>query len=216
MTPVIVLSEGYLGNGSEVWRVPSPEELPAIPVKFRTDPNGFLPYDRNPETLARPWAIPGTPGLEHRLGGLEKEERTGTVSTAPLNHEKMVKIRAEKVARVAQEIPPTNVYGAPDAEVLVLGWGGTAGVIKAAVHNLNQQGVKVACAHVRHINPLPPDLKPLLQKYKKVLVPENNMGQLWFRLRGEYLIDTERLNKVQGQPFRIDEIESKVRSFLGV
>ncbi len=215
MTPVIVLSEGYLGNGSEVWRVPSLDELAPIPVKFRTDPVGFQPYSRNPETLARPWAIPGTPGLEHRLGGLEKEDGSGAVSHSPQNHEKMTKLRAEKVAKVVQDIPPTEVYGHANADILVLGWGSTAGVIKHTVRKLNQDGLKVACAHIRHINPLPSDLKPLLQKYKKVLIPENNMGQLWYRIRAEYLIDTERLNKIQGQPFRADEIEAKIRSILG-
>jgi 2-oxoglutarate ferredoxin oxidoreductase subunit alpha len=215
MTPVIILSEGYLGNGSEVWRVPELDELPSFPVKFRTDPANFKPYERDPKTLARPWAIPGTPGLEHRLGGLEKLDGAGTVSQDALNHEKMTQLRAEKVARVAQDIAPTEVYGHADAELLVLGWGGTAGVIKHSVRNLSQSGVKVACAHIRHLNPLPPDLEGLLRKYKKVLVPELNTGQLWYRLRAEYLINTEKLNKVQGQPFRIDEIEAKIRSLLG-
>ncbi len=216
MTPVIVLSEGYLGNGSEVWRVPEIDELPSFPAKFRTDPNNFRPYDRDPETLARPWAIPGTPGLEHRLGGLEKLDGAGTVSQDGLNHEKMTKLRAEKVARVAQDIPKTEVYGHPEAELLVLGWGGTSGAIRQAVQTLSRQGHKVACAHIRFLNPLPPDLETLLKKYKKVLVPELNSGQLWYRLRAEYLINTEKLNKIQGQPFQIDEIETKIKSMLGV
>jgi 2-oxoglutarate ferredoxin oxidoreductase subunit alpha len=184
-------------------------------MKFRTEPEGFLPYERNPETLARPWAIPGTPGLEHRIGGLEKEDRTGTVSHNPANHEKMVKLRAEKVARVAQEYAPMEVFGHPEAELLVLGWGGTAGVIKAAVSKLSGEGLKVACAQLRYLNPLPNDLEGLMKRYKKVLIPENNTGHLWYRIRAEYLLDTERLNKIQGQPFRIDEIESKIRSILG-
>ena len=215
MTPVIVLTEAYLGNGSEVWRVPSLEELPTIPVKFRTDPNNYLPYARNPDTLARDWVVPGTPGLEHRIGGIEKEDKTGVLSLAPENHEIMVGLRAGKVAKVAQEIPPTEVYGAKDADLLVLGWGSTQGVIKHAVRKLNQEGLKVACAHIRYINPMPPDLEGLLRKYKKVLLPENNTGQLHFKIRGDYLIDTIPLNKVQGQPFRIDEIEAKIRSILG-
>jgi 2-oxoglutarate ferredoxin oxidoreductase subunit alpha len=214
MTPVVVLSEGYLGNGSEVWKVPSLKELPDFPVKFRTDPNGFKPYERNPETLARPWAIPGTPGLMHRLGGLEKEDGSGTVSHNPQNHEKMVHLRAEKVARVANDIPPMEVYGNPKAEVLVLGWGGTAGVIKEAVRKLNQQGKPVACAHLRYLNPMPKDLPALLKKYKKVLIPENNMGQLWYRIRAEYLIDTVSYTKVQGQSFRVDELEKKITELL--
>lgn len=215
MTPVVVLSEGYLGNGSEVWRVPSLDELPAVPVHFRTDPSNFMPYERDPVTLARPWVVPGTPGLEHRIGGIEKEDKTGILSMAPGNHEKMVKLRAAKIANVAKEIPATEVYGSKDAELLVLGWGSTAGVIKHAVRKLNQEGLKVACAHIRYINPMPPDLEGLLKKYKKVLLPENNSGQLWYRIRAEYLIDTIRLNKIQGQPFRIDEIENKIRSLLG-
>ena len=215
MTPVIVLSEGYLGNGSEVWKVPTLSELPEIPVKFVTNPEGYQPYKRNPDTLARPWAIPGTPKLEHRLGGLEKEDGPGNVSSAGPNHEKMSNLRAEKITRVAQEIPPTETYGAKDAELLVLGWGGTEGTIKNAVRNLTRKGHKVACANLRYLNPLPPDLKPLLKKYKKVLIPELNMGQLWFRIRGEYLIDTEKFSKMQGQPFMSEEIENKILQMLG-
>jgi 2-oxoglutarate ferredoxin oxidoreductase subunit alpha len=215
MTPVVVLSEGFLGNGSEVWRVPSLDELPAIPVQFRTDPVNYQPYERDPVTLARPWVIPGTPGLEHRVGGIEKLDKTGTLSMDAENHEKMVGLRAAKVAKVASEIPPTEIYGAADAELLVLGWGSTAGVIKHTVRKLNQEGVKVACAHIRYLNPMPPDLEGILRKYKKVLLPENNSGQLRFKLRGDYLIDTIPLNKIQGQPFTIDEIESKIRNILG-
>ena len=217
MTHVIVLSDGYLGNGAEVWRVPSLDEIPAIPVHQRSSAEGpFLPYERNPDTLARPWAPAGTPGLEHRLGGLEKEDGTGAVSHSPANHEKMVTLRAEKVARVALDLPRMEVHGHPKAELLVLGWGGTAGVITHTVRELAEKGVKVACTNLRYLNPFPTDLKPLLQKYKKVLIPELNTGQLWYRIRGEYLIDTERLNKIQGQPFRQDEIEAKIRSVLGV
>ncbi|MCM2277687.1 MAG: 2-oxoacid:acceptor oxidoreductase subunit alpha [Oligoflexia bacterium] len=216
MTPVVLLSDGYLGNGAEVWRVPALTELPDLRVRQRTNPEGFLPYERDPQTLARPWAVPGTPGLEHRIGGLEKAERTGQVSHDPVNHEKMVKLRAEKIARIAQDIPATQVYGNPKAELLVLGWGSTQGVIRQAVESLNAQGVPVACAHLRHLNPMPADLGALLKKYPKVLIPELNMGQLWYRIRAEYLLDVERLNKVQGQPFRADEIESKIKSMLGV
>jgi len=216
MTPVIVLSEGFLGNGSEVWKVPALSEIPDVPVKFRTDPTNFMPYERDPVTLARPWVVSGTPGLEHRIGGIEKEDKTGILSMAPLNHEKMVKLRAQKIANVANEIPPTEIYGSKDAELLVLGWGSTAGVIKHTVRKLNQEGIKVASAHIRYMNPMPPDLAGLLKKYKYVLLPENNSGQLWFRLRGEYLADTIPLNKIQGQPFRIDEIEAKIKSILGI
>ncbi|MCM2322499.1 MAG: 2-oxoacid:acceptor oxidoreductase subunit alpha [Oligoflexia bacterium] len=214
MTPVILLSDGYLGNGAEVWRVPALEDLPDLRVTKRTDPENFLPYGRDPETLARPWVVPGTPGLEHRIGGLEKADGTGTVSHDPENHEKMVRLRAEKIARIARDLPPTEVLGDPRSELLVLGWGSTQGVIRRAVENLNAQGTPVACAHLRHLNPLPSDLGTLLRKYKKVLIPENNMGQLWYRIRAEYLLDIERLNKVQGQPFRADEIEAKIKSML--
>ncbi|MBI3534575.1 MAG: 2-oxoacid:acceptor oxidoreductase subunit alpha [Deltaproteobacteria bacterium] len=214
MTPVIVLSDGLIGNGSEVWKIPAENELPEIKVSYRTQTEGFLPYDRDHETLARPWAIPGTPGLEHRIGGLEKEDRSGKVSHAPLNHEKMVKLRAEKVARVASEIKPLEVFGDPKAKLLVLGWGSTYGVIRQAVQKLLKAGYQVACLHLRYLNPLPNDLKETLEKFPKVLVPENNMGQLWYKLRAEYLIDIEKLNKVQGQPFCVDEVEHKVKEML--
>ncbi|OFZ53706.1 MAG: 2-oxoglutarate ferredoxin oxidoreductase subunit alpha [Bdellovibrionales bacterium RIFOXYC1_FULL_54_43] len=215
MTPVIVLSDGYLGNGAEVWRIPGMKDLPEFKTMLHTNVEGFKPYLRDETTLARPWAVPGTPGLEHRIGGLEKEDISGNVSHHPGNHQKMVELRAEKVARVAQEIPSMVSYGDPKAEVLVLGWGSTAGVIKEAVHALCEKGLPIACAHLRHLNPLPKDLKPFLKKYPKVLIPENNMGQLWYRLRAEYLMDFEKLNKVQGQPFRADEIEAKIMSMLG-
>ncbi|MBI2604743.1 MAG: 2-oxoacid:acceptor oxidoreductase subunit alpha [Deltaproteobacteria bacterium] len=216
MTPVIVLSDGYLGNGSEVWRVPSMEEIPEIKVAYRKDAEGFFPYARNPETLARPWAIPGTPHLEHRIGGLEKEDKTGAVSHSPENHEKMVQLRAEKVARVAREIPPLKLHGAPNAELLVVGWGSTTGVIRQVVERMSERGVPVASVHLRHLNPLPSDLGPILKRFRKVLVAENNLGQLWYRLRAEYLLDSERLNKVQGLPFKAEEIETKIKSVLGV
>lgn len=216
MTPVVLLTEGYLGNGSEVWKVPGLNELPAFPVTHHKTAEGYRPYNRNPETLARPWAIPGTPGMTHRLGGLEKEDGSGAVSHDAINHEKMTAIRAEKVARVVAEIPPMEVYGHPQAELLVLGWGSTAGVIKHSVRSLSSQGVKVACAQVKFLNPFPKDLEALLGKYKKVLVPENNSGQLWRLLRSELLINTEKMNKIQGQPFRIDEIENKIKNILGV
>jgi 2-oxoglutarate/2-oxoacid ferredoxin oxidoreductase subunit alpha len=216
MTPVVLLSDGYLGNGSEVWRVPEAEELPKIEVSFRTNPEGFLPYERDPQTLARMWAIPGTPGLEHRLGGLEKEDRTGTVSHSPINHQKMVNLRAEKVARVAHGLSPVEVFGDSNAELLVLGWGSTQGVIRQAVRRLYRERLPVACAHLRYLNPLPRDLGTLLCKYKKILIPEINRGQLWYHIRAEYLIDVERLNKIQGQPFTEEEIEAKIREILGV
>jgi len=216
MVPVVVLTEGALGQGAEAWRIPALEELPEMKTWVRTNPTGFLPYLRDEATLARPWALPGTPGLEHRIGSLEKEDGTGATSHDPLNHEKMVKIRAEKVARIASEIPPLETYGDKNARLLVLGWGGTQGVIKLAVENLLEEGVPAACAHLRHLNPLPRDIEPLLKKYDKVLIPENNMGQLWRRIRAEFLINAERLNIVRGRPFRAKEIEEKAKEMLGV
>jgi 2-oxoglutarate/2-oxoacid ferredoxin oxidoreductase subunit alpha len=220
MTPVVVMTDGYLGNGSEVWRIPTLEELPEIHAPIRTAPpsdgGDFLPYERDPETLARYWALPGTPGLEHRLGGLEKKDRTGLVSHDPLNHQRMTELRQEKIARVASEIPPTEIYGDPKAPLLILGWGSTQGVIRDAVRKLGREGVKVASAHLRYLNPFPPDLKSVLQRYAKVLIPENNTGQLWRLIRMEYLINTEKLNKIQGQPFTAAEIGAKVRELLEV
>ncbi len=215
MTPVVLLSEGYLGNGSEVWKVPDLDSLPSFPAQFAKDPVTYQPYKRDPQTLARPWAIPGTPGLEHRLGGLEKLDGPGTVSQDGLNHERMTYLRAEKVARVAQDIPALEIHGEASADLLVLGWGGTEGAIKQAVTNLNQSGHKVASTHLRYLNPLPKDLESTLKKYKKVLIPELNSGQLWFKIRGEYLIQADKLSKVQGQPFLISEIENKILSLLG-
>lgn len=215
MTPVVVLSDGYLGNGSQVWRVPSLNELPEIKTSFRTESESFFPYERNSVTLARPWVIPGTAKMEHRVGGLEKEDKTGTVSHSPANHEKMVLLRKEKVARIAQDIAPLTLRGNPKAELLVVGWGSTQGVINETVDQLVAQGLPVAAIHLRHLNPLPKDLKDLLKKFPKILVPEINTGQLWHCLRAEYLCDAERLDKIQGQPFRADEIEGKIRSMLG-
>ncbi len=212
MTPVVLLTDGYVGNGSEVWRVPDLDELPILKTHLVTNPEGFKPYSRDPETLARPWAAVGTPGLEHRIGGLEKEDGSGVISHSPANHQRMTDLRAEKIERITQDIPKTEVYGDPDANVLVLGWGSTRGVIEQAVGHLNKRGVPVAAAHLRHMNPLPPDLKALMLSYKRVLVPEINSGQLAYHLRAKYLIDIEQFNKVEGQPFRADEIEAKILS----
>jgi 2-oxoglutarate ferredoxin oxidoreductase subunit alpha len=215
MTPVVVLSDGFLGNGSQVWKVPDLNSLPKIEVSQRPKIEDFRPYGRDSETLARQWAVPGTFGLEHRVGGLEKEDVTGVVSHSPENHEKMIRLRAEKIARIARDIPPVEVEGDEKADLLVLGWGSTKGVILETVRKLRKEGMKLACAHLRYLNPMPGDLKALLERYPKVLVPENNSGQLWYRLRAEYLLDTIRFNKIQGQPFRADEIESKIREVIG-
>ena len=214
MTPVFVLSDGYLANGAEPWSIPRFEELQAIPVQFRTDPEGFFPYLRDPATLARPWVRPGTPGLEHRIGGIEKQEVTGNISYDAKNHERMTELRARKVALIAQEIPPTRVRGDADAELLVVGWGSTSGAISAAVDELRAAGIAVAQLHLRYLNPLPSDLGDHLRRFKKVLVPELNMGQLCMILRATYLVNARPLSKVQGQPFKVAEIVEGIRRAL--
>jgi 2-oxoglutarate ferredoxin oxidoreductase subunit alpha len=214
MVPVVFLSDGYIANGSEPWKLPKVEELPDLRVEFRTDPTGFLPYERDPETLARPWAIPGTPGLEHRIGGLEKEDVTGNVSYDPANHERMVHLRAEKVERISLGIPPLEVHGDPDGELLVLGWGSTAGAINGAVNMAEKLGLKVSRAHLRYLNPFPANLGEVLSRFARVLVPEMNLGQLALLLRARYLKDVQSLTKVQGQPFTRQEILEKIQQIL--
>ncbi len=214
MTPVIVLSDGYLANGAEPWRLPDLADLPEIPVEFRTDPRGFFPYLRDPETLSRPWVIPGTPNLEHRIGGLEKEYLTGNVSYAPTNHEQMVRVRARKIAGVVREIPPTKVFGPESGDLLVVGWGSTFGPIEAAVRQAQAAGKRVAHVHLRHLNPLPPDLGDVLRRFGKILVPEMNLGQLVKILRAEYLVDAVGLNKIQGIPFKVGEIARRIEQML--
>ncbi|GIW40503.1 MAG: oxidoreductase [Candidatus Binatia bacterium] len=215
MTPVVYLSDGFLANSAEPWRIPDPSELPEIPVHFRTDPEGFFPYLRDPETLSRPWVRPGTPGLEHRIGGLEKEYLTGNVSYAPINHEQMVRVRARKIAGIVREIPPTSVFGPDRGDLLVVGWGSSFGSIRAAVENCLARGRAVAHVHLRFLNPLPPDLGSILSRYGRVLVPEMNLGHLLRVLRAEYLVDAVGLNKIQGLPFRVAEIENKIERLLG-
>ena len=214
MTPVIFLSDGYLGNGSEPWLIPDFDKLPDISPTFRTNPEGFLPYLRNEATLARPWAIPGTPGLEHRIGGLEKQNITGNVSYDPVNHETMVKLRTEKVERIANEIPPIDVDGEKDGELVVIGWGSTYGAIRSAVTKTRERGKKVSQIHLRYLNPMPKNLGDVLSKFKNVLVPEMNLGQLSGVLRMRYLVPTIPLDKVQGLPFKAVEIEKKIAEIL--
>ena len=213
-TPVILLSDGYLANGTEPWKLPEVSSLPAINVEFATGPNGknadgtdaFWPYLRDPVTLARPWAIPGTPGLEHRVGGIEKEDVTGNISYAPDNHAHMVQIRADKVAVIADDIPPTMFSGPEDADLLLLGWGSTWGAITGARRRADAAGYKVAHAHLTHLNPFPKDLGDILRRYPKVIVPEMNMGQLSKLVRAQYLVDAQSVSKVKGQPFTAAEI----------
>jgi len=216
MTPVVLLSDGYLANGSEPWRLPELESLPDFPVEFHTRPEGFAPYARDPETLARPWAIPGTPGLEHRIGGLEKQDGTGNVSYDPLNHEHMIHVRAEKVARIARDIPPLEVYGEPEGgPLLVLGWGSTEGAITGAVNLARREGLRVARAHLHHLNPFPANLGDVLARFERVLVPEMNLGQLALLLQGRFLKPVVSFPKVQGKPFFRFEIHQKIRELMG-
>lgn len=217
MVPVIVLSDGYLANGAEPWRIPSLNEIPEIPAQFakqKNGPDGFLPYKRNPETLARPWAIPGTPGLEHRIGGLEKQDVTGNINYEPLNHENMVRIRAAKVAAMAQEIPDEQPVGDPSGDLLILAWGSTHGSITAAVKAQRAKGRKIGHLHLRYLNPLPSNLGEILKRYKTVLVPELNMGQLLWLIRAKFLVDAIGLNKIQGRPFKQAEVEQKIEEVL--
>jgi 2-oxoglutarate/2-oxoacid ferredoxin oxidoreductase subunit alpha len=218
MVPVILLSDGYLANGAEPWRIPDAADIPAFPVHFATEPNsangGYLPYKRDPQTLARPWAVPGTPGLEHRIGGLEKQDVSGNINYEPLNHEKMVRIRAAKVAAIAQDIPDIEPTGDAEGDLLIIAWGSTHGAITAAVKAQRAEGRKVGHVHLRHLNPLPSNLGEVIKCYKKVLVPELNMGQLLWVLRAKYLVDAVGLNKIQGRPFKQVELEQKIEEML--
>jgi len=214
MVPVIVLSDGYLANGAEPWRIPNVSEIPQIPVHFETNPQGFLPYKRDPQTLSRPWAIPGTPGLEHRIGGLEKQDVTGNVNYEPLNHEKMVRLRAAKVEAIGQDVPDVVPAGDPDGDLLIIGWGSTYGSITAALKAQRVAGRRIGHVHLRYLNPLPRNLGQVMERYAKVLVPEMNMGQLSLILRAKYLVDVEGYNKIQGQPFKQAELEAKIEEVL--
>ena len=216
MVPVILLSDGYLANGAEPWRVPDADEIPDIPVQFAKDPTDFKPYRRNPDTLARPWAIPGTPGLEHRIGGLEKQDVSGNINYEPLNHENMVRIRAAKVAGIVQDIPDAIAAGDQEGDLLIVAWGSTHGSITAAVKSQRAQGRRIGHLHLRYLNPLPANLAQIFKRYKKILVPELNMGQLLWLLRAKYLVDAVGLNKIQGRPFKQAELEQKIEEIIGV
>jgi 2-oxoglutarate ferredoxin oxidoreductase subunit alpha len=214
MTPVIVLSDLSLSGSAEVWREPHVDELAPFHVHRVTDPDGFQPYRRDPETLARPWALPGTPGLEHVIGGLEKAGDSGAVCYEPENHEAMVQLRADKIDRIAQDYPATEIHGDPDARLLLLGWGSTHGAIREATDQLRAAGRPVACLHLRHLNPLPRDLAEVLRRHPQVAVLENNSGQLWRHLRASCLLDLKRLGKVQGTAFHVPEIIAYAESLL--
>lgn len=206
MTPVLILSEQFLLHSSEPWRLPNLDDIPPIEITFRTDPEGFYPYIRDEKTLARPWVKVGTPGLEHRIGGLEKDNIYGNVSYDPENHDFMTKIRAQKVQKVLYDIPDVEVHGHPEADMLVVGWGSTYGHIKAAIEIGNREGMKLAMTHLRHLNPLPKNLGDVLRRYKKVVVPELNLGQLNYVLRAKYLVDTTGFNRITGKPFDVGEL----------
>jgi 2-oxoglutarate/2-oxoacid ferredoxin oxidoreductase subunit alpha len=215
MTPVVYLSDAFLATGAEPWHVPSLADLPDISVSNHTDRGTFQPYSRNPETLARPWAVPGTPGLEHRIGGLEKADITGNVSYDPDNHHRMQVLRHEKIAGIAKDIPPLTVYGPESGDLLILGWGSTYGAIRSATDRLQAEGWSVAHAHVRHLNPLPANIEQVLRSYRRILVPELNFGQLGMLLRARFLIDVQGYNMVRGKPFRIIEIKQAAERLLG-
>lgn len=215
MTPVLFLSDGYLANGSEPWLIPSVDQLPKIEIRYAEKGDGkFMPFKRDEKTLARPWAVPGTAGLQHRIGGLEKEDVTGNVCYDPLNHDKMVRLRAAKVAGIADDIPNLEVHGKPEGELLVLGWGGTYGAILSAVERLQAEGLSVSSAHLRYLNPFPKNLGEVLSRFRKVLIPELNLGQLALLIRAKYLVDAKSLTKVHGKPFTIQEIIAGIRKEL--
>ncbi len=214
MVPVIILSDGYLANGAEPWKIPTIAELPEIPVHFETNPENFHPYRRDATTLARPWAIPGTPGLEHRVGGIEKQDVTGNINYDPLNHERMVRLRAAKVEAVADEIPDAVPAGDTSGDLLIVAWGSTHGPITAALKTARAKGQSVGHVHLRFLNPLPRNLGDVIKRFKHVLVPEMNMGQLLMVLRAKYLVDAQGYDKIQGKPFKQSEIEQKIDEIL--
>jgi 2-oxoglutarate ferredoxin oxidoreductase subunit alpha len=222
-TPVFLLSDGYLANGSEPWALPNVEDLPDLHVDFSTEPNHtladgtevFWPFKRDPETLARPWAVPGTAGLEHRLGGIEKADGSGNISYDPANHDFMVRIRQAKVDGIANDIEPLEVDDPTgDADVLVLGWGSTYGPIGAGCRRVRESGLKVAQAHFRHVNPFPANTEEVLKRYKKVLIPEMNLGQLVMLVRSKYLVDAISYNQVRGLPFKAEELAGVIEDVI--
>jgi 2-oxoglutarate ferredoxin oxidoreductase subunit alpha len=214
-TPVYLLSDAYLANGSEPWLLPDIADLPDISTEFRTDPEDFEPYARDPQTLARPWAVPGTPGLEHRIGGLEKADRTGNISYDPENHDLMTRLRARKVAGIAADIPKLEVDRQEGAELLVLSWGGTYGPVAAGVRRVRNGGGSVDHAHLKYLNPFPSNTGEVLRSYERVLVPEMNTGQLLKLVRADFLVDAVGYNRVRGLPFRASELEDAILSLLG-
>jgi len=214
MVPVMLLSDGYIANGSEPWPLPNLAALPRFDVIHRTDPTSYFVYERDPRTLARAWVIPGTPGLEHRIGGIEKDALTGNISYAPDNHEKQTHVRAEKIARIAQDVGELDLAGGESGDVLVIGWGGTFGSLRQAQHQLAAQGKQVSHAHLRWLSPLEPGLAKIIKNFKRVIVAELNMGQLRQIIRATFLIDAVGLNKVQGLPFKVREVVDAIEALL--
>lgn len=213
MTPVILLSDAFLANSTEPWKIPHTSELSQLKVNYRQDKEGFLPYERN-ASLARPWAIPGTPGLEHRIGGLEKQHETGNISYDPENHQKMVDLRAAKIQGIAKDLPLLEVLGEKQAKVLIIGWGGTYGSIRTAVEDLQKEGYAISAVHLRYLNPLQRELSELMRGFEHVLVVELNTGQLCQLLRSQFLIDAQKINKVAGKPFGVSELKERILPYL--
>ncbi|MDE5750365.1 MAG: 2-oxoacid:acceptor oxidoreductase subunit alpha, partial [Duncaniella sp.] len=215
MTPVILLSDAFIGNGSSAWRVPEADELPEIKAPVYEGGEGYKPYDRDPETMVRQWGIPGTPGAEHRLGGLEKDFETGAISIDPANHERMVEARRRKVEMVAYDIPELKLYDCPDADTILVGWGGTYGHLRTAAQELAKEGRPVAFAHFNYINPLPRNTREVLSRFKRVIVAELNSGMFAAYLQSKFPeLEIKRINKVQGQPFLVGEVVAKVKELL--
>jgi 2-oxoglutarate/2-oxoacid ferredoxin oxidoreductase subunit alpha len=215
MMPCFLLTDGYLANGSEPWLLPDWNTLPDVKAEFWTQKEGFFPFRRNPDTLGRAWAIPGTPGLEHRIGGLEKDHDSGNISYDPINHERMVRTRQRKVDMIARDIPEAEVFGSPNGgKLLIVGWGSTFGAIRQAVHTAREQRKDVSHMHLRHLNPLPQNVGEILKKYDRVIVPEMNMGQLLIVLRSKFLVPAEGFNKIQGKPFKVKEILDRINMVL--
>jgi 2-oxoglutarate ferredoxin oxidoreductase subunit alpha len=214
MTPVVYMSDAFLASGAEPWKIPNVDDLQSIEVPNQTEREGFYPYRRDETTLARPWAVPGTPGLEHRIGGLEKADIVGNVSYDPDNHHRMQLLRQAKIAGIANDIPPLEVYGPAEGDLLVLGWGSTYGAIRSAVERLQSRGASIAHAHLRYLNPFPANTGDLVKAYRRVLIPEVNLGQLSMLIRARYLVDAIGYNKVRGKPFRIAELEAEAERIL--
>lgn len=214
MTPVIMLTDGYIGQATEPWRIPDLDDLPDLTPEFASDPDTFAPYKRDPETLVRPWAIPGTQGLEHRVGGLEKQDVTGIVSQDPYNHQRMVEIRQEKIDRIVNDIPDAELLGESEGDLLLLSWGSTYGAAINAYRKLREEGQNLSFVHLKYLNPMPKNLGEILYNFRRILIPEMNMGQLKLIIQAKYLVPVIGLNKVQGRPFKAIEIEEKIRELL--